>query len=103
MSLAKTLPKARKSDPKTSHDAADSVNNITATKKHILKVLRTPKCDEQLVVMFRANGPVDLRMTSESGIRSRRAELVREGRVVDTGKRIKLASGRHAIVWKAVK
>lgn len=103
MSLAITLPKARKTDPKTSHDAAESVKNITATKAHILKVLRTAKCDEQLVVMFRANAPVDLRMTSESGIRSRRAELVREGRVVDTGERITLRSGRRAIIWKAVK
>ena len=103
MSLLETVAKARKTDTETSHDAADSVKNITETKKHILKLLRTPKCDEQLVVMFRANGPVDLRMTSESGIRSRRAELVREGRVADTGKRIKLASGRHAIVWMTVK
>ena len=102
MSLLETVAKARRTDPQTSHDAADSVEDITATKRHILKLLRTPKCDEQLVVMFRANGPVDLRMKSESGIRSRRAELVREGRVADTGKRIKLASGRQAIVWKAV-
>lgn len=98
-----TVAKARKTDPRTSHEAADSVKDITATQAHILKMLRTPKCDEQLVVVFRTNGPLDLRMKSESGIRSRRAELVREGRVVDTGKRIKLASGRNAIMWKSVK
>jgi hypothetical protein len=36
---------------------------------------------------------------SESGIRSRRAELVDRGLVVDTGRRIRLESGRYAIVW----
>jgi hypothetical protein len=101
MSLATTVAKARKTDPQTSHDAADSVNNITETKRHILKMLRTPKCDDQLIGMWKASkGSPE---ASESGIRSRRAELVREGRVVDTGKRIQLASGRFAIIWKAVK
>ena len=99
MSLATTVAKARKTDPKTSHDAADSVDNITATKRHILKMLRTPKCDDQLLVMWKTSKGAP--EASESGIRSRRAELVREGRVVDTGKRIVLRSGRSAIVWKA--
>jgi hypothetical protein len=37
---------------------------------------------------------------SESGIRSRRAELVAQGLVVDTGGRVKLPSGRWATLWR---
>lgn len=37
---------------------------------------------------------------SPSGARTRRAELVAQGKVVDSLKRTKLPSGRFAIVWK---
>ena len=39
---------------------------------------------------------------SSSGIRSRRCELARKSLVVDTGDRVVTASGRKAVVWKAV-
>ena len=39
---------------------------------------------------------------SSSGIRTRRAELARKSLVIDTGDRVVTASGRKAIVWKAV-
>lgn len=88
---------ARNTDPNTSHEAAASVNNITATQEFILEMLdRHPMTDVSLVEYFKAvPGP----RASESGIRSRRAELVAAGRVVDSGERVKLASGRRAIIW----
>lgn len=89
---------ARKTDPTTSFEAAGSVINQTTTQTYILMALVKPMTDQALVKAFRAlKGAPE---ASESGIRSRRAELVDLGLVVDTGKRVKLASGRHAIVWQ---
>jgi hypothetical protein len=94
------MPIARLSDPQTSQDAAESVNGltITRTRKIILTILATRHChDEGLIQTFRnlPGGPI----ASESGIRSRRAELVAAGLVEDTGKRIRTASGRNSIIW----
>lgn len=94
------MAKARLTDPSTSHLAAASVQNVTDTQKHILKALKRGLTDNDLLVAYR-----NLRkapMASDSGIRSRRAELVALELVEDTGKRVKLPSGRHAIVWKVV-
>lgn len=92
------MPKARRTDPLTSHEAAESVKDITKTQQFILKALRKPLTDVALVSVYRSYKHAP--QASESGIRSRRAELVQAGRVVDTGDRVKLASGRKAIVWQ---
>lgn len=92
------MAKARHSDPQTSHDAAESVKDITKTQIFILKALRKPLTDVDLVFAYRAYKTAP--QASESGIRSRRAELVQRGQVIDTGRRVRLASGRHAIVWQ---
>lgn len=89
---------ARKTDPTTSHQAAASVKDVTSTQAFILKALRKPLTDVALVHAYR--GYKTAPQASESGIRSRRAELVALGKVVDTGARVKLPSGRHAIVWQ---
>ena len=89
---------ARKTDPQTSHSAAKSVKDVTTTQAFILKALKRPATDVDLVERY--NNLKNAPRASESGIRSRRAELVALGKVVDTGKRVKLESGRHAIVWQ---
>jgi hypothetical protein len=97
------MPKYRKTDPVTSRLAAESVTEetITATQKAILLKLESPMTDAELIYRLR----VDMEMNeqpyvSESGIRSRRAELVEKGLVHDTGVRTKMMpSGRFAIVW----
>ena len=75
----------RKTDPTTSREAALSVleSTVTATQKAILLKLRVAMADHELVQMLR----VDMEMgeqdyVSESGIRSRRAELVEKVRRV---------------------
>lgn len=99
---------ARFTDPQTSHDAAASVKDITRTQKAVLKLLAAvgPLTDEDLIGYYTwqtlVADPYDFPKASESGIRSRRAELVTLGLVKDSGERAKLASGRHAIVWQVV-
>lgn len=98
---------ARLTDPATSHEAAASVKDITATQNAILKLLSgMPMSDEDLIFYYQQQvrmgaDSYDFPRASESGIRSRRAELVRLGRVVDTGERNITQSGRKAIIWAA--
>jgi hypothetical protein len=97
------MPHARLTDPGTSHEAADSVGNLTETKKAIFYILKYPRTDAELVESYntlvqRNEAP----RASESGIRSRRAELVEDGLVMDTGHRAKSPSGRNMIVWAIV-
>jgi DNA integrity scanning protein DisA with diadenylate cyclase activity len=94
------MPQARTTDPQTSHDAAKSVSEVSKTKEAILDLLLQHQSDMQLVANYiklvtQNKAP----RASESGIRSRRAELVKLGFVKDTGKRDLSASNRQMIVW----
>jgi hypothetical protein len=90
------MPNARTTDPETSHEAAMSVTNITPLKQEILQRLMTPMTDTDLYQLLTISSRL---IVTESGVRSRRAELVQAGLVRDTGERVKLATGRRAIVW----
>jgi hypothetical protein len=90
------MPFARLTDPETSHEAAQSVTNITPLKAEILQRLATPMTDADLFELLRTSSRL---IVTESGVRSRRAELVHAGLVKDTGAREKLSTGRNAIVW----
>lgn len=102
------MPGARLSDPETSHEAAKSVSSITATQAAILKLLSAfPMTDEDLIYFYEQQIKMgaderDVPRASHSGIRSRRAELVKQGLVKDSGERHKLSSGRQAIGWIAI-
>lgn len=99
------MPIARNTDPQTSHDAAKSVSNVERTKEilwHMLRIL--PSTDEQLVIAYNELvniNPLKTPRASESGIRTRRSELVAENMIEDSGERVKTRSGRSAIVWRA--
>lgn len=92
------MTNARRTDPQTSHDAARSVENVTETQAFIMKALTRPATDVELVDRYRNMKRAP--RASESGIRSRRAELVDKGLIIDSGLRVVLPSGRRAIVWK---
>lgn len=92
------MARARNTDPETSHQAAQSVDVITLTQSFVMRVLRRPRVDVELVEAYQAMSTAP--RASESGIRSRRAELVRLGWVRDSGRRKRLESGRMAIVWE---
>ncbi len=93
------MPNARKTDPHTSHEAAASVVEVTETQLAIFGLLKKPMTDQDLVTAY---GKLVLSrkapMASESGIRSRRAELV-ELELVERKGESKTWSGRKCIVW----
>lgn len=92
------MPFARKSDPTTSHEAAETVDEVTETKKFILEALREPRNDYDMIKTFRSMlGSPEV---TDQSIRSRRAELVDAGMVEDSGEKAKMPSGRWSIVWE---
>ena len=94
------IARARTSDPDTSHAAAQSLTpeTLRLSQTAVLSVLTAYPAgltDQGLALVYGNRWPAQ----SESGLRTRRAELVRGGMVVDTGRRERLASGRQAVVW----
>ena len=89
---------ARRTDPDTSWDAALSVTRIRESQREVLDVLERMGglgTDEGIARVY--NG-----RQSPSGLRTRRAELVTLGAIVDTGQRVVGSTGRRMIVWRAV-
>jgi hypothetical protein len=94
-----TTARARRTDPETSHEAAESVSDITAQQGHILTLLeQSPMSDDMLVARYQ-RGPVP----TPQSIRSRRAELVAQGLVEHSGEYVTMVSGRRARVWRVIK
>lgn len=95
---------ARNTDPHTSHEAAETTQDLRRIEKLILELMQDdPFTDEQLVRFWdlaAANGVVPWH--SPSGIRTRRKSLSDLGllEVVGIGK---TRSNRSARIWKAVK
>lgn len=94
------MPHARKTDPTTSFEAAGSIDpdQLTKTQTALLKCLKRPATDVSILERYRnlKGAP----RASESGLRTRRSELVAVGAIVDSGLRERLPSGRNAIIWK---
>lgn len=87
---------ARRSDPPTSKSAAEQI---------ISDIPRIREAVERSIRSFGKVGCTDqtleecLRKLSPSSVRTRRAELVRDGVVFDSGLRSKTSSNRDAIIW----
>lgn len=105
---------ARAADPLTSIQAAESVTNLNAKREAVYKCLLSlgPMTDEQLCLGYHRmsqmpgwivqDDPYVFPRQSDSGIRTRRSELVRAERCKDSGRREKSSGGRGCIVWQAV-
>ncbi len=105
MDQLELTPVARVDDPETSWQAARSVGGVTEKRAAVLMLLRDltkfegGATDALMLWAYRArNYPPQ----SDSGLRTRRSELVALGLVQDTGERTRLPSGRQAIVWASV-
>lgn len=93
---------ARNSDPTTSHEAAAKVANTEIIKGIIVDILTIANATDTDIreAYLHLGNDYGWPKSTESSLRSRRAELVREGKVADSGDREVLASGRKSIVWK---
>jgi hypothetical protein len=99
-SMNETTPVARTTDPLTSHLAAASVTKVRGKQIAVLDILRhseEPLTDEEIFDRLLLRGV----HMSRSGARTRRSELVKQGRVVDSGLKAKTVSNRLTIRWKA--
>jgi len=85
--------------PWTSHAAERSVINKPAKQEGILKVLKKPMTDEQMTNAYRRLKGVP--WASDSGLRTLRARLVRQGLIENTGIVEANITGRKSIVWRA--
>lgn len=97
-----TTPRARRTDPQTSHEAAERVRGVNAVQSTILMILwqRGPMTDPQIAEhYYRRVADGTAPKHSESGLRTRRNELVEMGKVVPTGEKVRLNTGRYATVW----
>ena len=74
-----TGPRARQTDPSTSHEAAAGIRPeaVSLMKERILEALRSPMTDQELIGWF----SVYAYPGTDSGIRSRRSELEKVGKV----------------------
>lgn len=99
-----TTPRARMDDPDTSHGAAASVRAVSVTQDRILNILRMygPLTDEQILAWYDTRRAVTgWPEVSPSGMRSRRAELVDQGRVRAAAEKGTTVSGRSCHKWEA--
>lgn len=89
---------ARRTDPATSHEAADSLSSdrLRASQDAVLAFLRRHGAMTDIELVERYDGTVQ---QSPSGLRTRRKELVTRGLVVDTGGWVRTPSGRRSTVW----
>lgn len=94
--------RARRSDQATSHQAADRMDKAAinvAICDEIVHQLRKfgPMIDEELERRLKATHVGQ--WITPSGFRTRRCRLVRQGVLVDTGRKGETAYGRLAIRW----
>lgn len=99
-------PRARTTDSDTSHAAARSVKQLRASQEAVLAVFQDhPEglTDPEVALSYdrlKYYRPDAFPRQSDSGLRTRRAELVARGFLRDSGRRKKLRTGRKAIVWQ---
>ena len=106
--------RTRRTDPDTSRGAAKSIDDLRASQRAVLGFFGWQPggkgmTDEELVNAYGSARARALRnggmaaqypKQSASGLRSRRAELVDAGFLMDSRERREISTGRKAIVWK---
>jgi len=92
-------PRVRRTDPLTSHEAADT-NDTARSIGLVLDILRVePLADHEIATLAAARGS---RFTGQR-LRTARAALVEQGRVEATGIFRLTEHGRRAQVWQVIK
>ena len=99
-SRARTMARARDTDPFTSHLAASTIMDATTLQIRIIQCFNASQgmTDEELITTYNRMWGNSFPAT-ESSIRSRRAELRDRGAIVDTGRTRLNKNGNKSIVW----
>lgn len=96
--------RVRRTDPDTSHQAAARLGDLGESQRAVLVVLRVlgrPVLDEEMIREYnRRRKSLMLPEQSESGLRTRRAELVDAGKVLPHEK-TKMSTGGTGWTWYA--
>lgn len=92
----------RSGSPETSYEAAASVEDLTAKQNAVCWLLREfgAMTDQQIAQRYPTPG--FLPVQSESGLRTRRSELVALGKVEFSGSWGSTSGGRRSRIWKAL-
>ena len=100
------LPFARKTDPVTSHEAAATITapELKSRTEMVYSLLWVAMTDEQLVNAFNAAANAGFcKPASPQGIRSARANLVKDGRIIAIENEFGTTSmGNRCHIWKRV-
>lgn len=98
------MPRARLTDPRESHEAAASVTGLTEKQNAVLDCLTGHRLTDHDLASRYESLRVDRGwpQQSESGLRTRRSELVARGLIEKAGTG-RLPSGRNAAVWITVR
>lgn len=95
--------RTRRSDPETSHEAADTVGDVSINMRYVWMVLKEngPLHHEALIEAYARSG---LPAQSDSGIRTRCAELrdLPEPMVEWTGAWVRISNTTRSRVWRAI-
>ena len=95
---------ARRTDPETSHEAAASLSSdkIRRSQEEVLDAIkRLGRCtDAEIIQSVYVHTRIG---QSDSGIRTRRSELVAKGLVEFTGDFATTLGNRRTRIWRAVK
>lgn len=109
MKSQQQLAPVRRTDPETSREAAESMDDrLTKAQNAVLSLLTTfagmaPMSDEHIADWYRSYIAIHPQAPrqSASGLRTRRAELVAQGKIVHGGFGIN-STGRRVRLWRAV-
>lgn len=86
---------SRSTDPQTSKEAAKVVSRGKVREEILSLLEKGSLTDQQIIARLGVKA-------SESGVRTRRSELVKAGLVYDTGERRLTDTGRRSIAWGLV-
>ena len=96
---------SRQRDPWTSRAAGRSVADVSRSQEDVLSLLRRfgPATDEEIALRHAARVALgEMKRQSPSGLRTRRSELQRAGKIVATGRVRHTVSGRATLEWAAL-
>jgi hypothetical protein len=95
---------AHTNDPITSHEAAASLNpNTSAELKSVIMMLlaRKPRAQFALTKFYvKFKGVENWPDVKDDSVAKRLSELVKAGRVVDSGRKVMSPFGKSVVVWQ---